>query len=183
MTTEDHGGAVSSACPSCASHVEPGAAYCANCGSPLLVGSPAPSSSAPWPPPPPSALSYPPPPSSSPFAPPATHQAPYQAPNQPPHQAYYQPVYYQSAPPGPRSNGLAVASLVLGILWVWWLGSILALVFGYVALGQIKRSHEGGRGMAIAGVVLGWVGVGTGVAVGILLAVAVRHGNASVPLG
>lgn len=160
MTIEDHGGAVPSACPSCASHVEAGAAYCANCGSPLLVGSPGPSSSTPRSPPPPPALAYP-----------------------PPYQEYYQPVYYQTAPPGPRSNGLAIASLVLGILWVWWLGSILALVFGYVALGQIKRSHEGGRGMAIAGIVLGWVGVGTGATVGILLAVAVHHGTAGVRLG
>jgi len=48
---------------------------------------------------------------------------------------------------------MAIASLVLGIVWLWWIGSILALVFGYIALGQIKQRHEGGRGMAIAGVV------------------------------
>jgi hypothetical protein len=58
---------------------------------------------------------------------------------------------------------MAVASLVLGILWIFWIGSILAVIFGYVAKGQIDRSGgaEGGRGMAIAGIVLGWVGVGT----------------------
>ena len=52
--------------------------------------------------------------------------------------------------------------MVLGILWIWWVGSILALVFGYVAKGQIDRSagRQGGRGMAIAGIVLGWIGVG-----------------------
>jgi len=51
---------------------------------------------------------------------------------------------------------------VLGIVWLYWLGSILALVFGYVAKSQIDRSggRETGRGMAIAGIVLGWVGVG-----------------------
>ena len=27
--------------------------------------------------------------------------------------------------------------MVLGILWIYWIGSILALVFGYVAKGQI----------------------------------------------
>jgi len=48
---------------------------------------------------------------------------------------------------------------VLGILWLYWLGSILALVFGYVALRQIKERHQDGRGLAIAGVVLGWIGV------------------------
>jgi Domain of unknown function (DUF4190) len=59
------------------------------------------------------------------------------------------------------TNGLAVASLVLGIIWLYWVGSILALVFGYVALIQIRERHESGRGLAIAGIVLGWVGVGT----------------------
>jgi hypothetical protein len=62
------------------------------------------------------------------------------------------------------TNGLAIAALVLGILWLYWLGSILALVFGYVALSQIKRSggQQSGRGMAIAGVVLGWIGAAVG---------------------
>jgi hypothetical protein len=63
----------------------------------------------------------------------------------------------------PRTtNGLSIAALVLGIVWVYWIGSILALIFGYVALGQIRDSGgtQGGRGMAIAGIVLGWVGVG-----------------------
>jgi hypothetical protein len=58
---------------------------------------------------------------------------------------------------------MAVTSLVLGIIWLFWVGSILALVFGYVGKGQIDRSGgaQSGRGLAIAGIVLGWVGVGT----------------------
>jgi uncharacterized membrane protein len=61
----------------------------------------------------------------------------------------------------PPRNGLAIASLVLGIVWLYWLGSILAVVFGHVALSQIKRSggEQRGRGMAIAGLVLGYFGV------------------------
>jgi hypothetical protein len=52
--------------------------------------------------------------------------------------------------------------MVLGIVWLYWIGSILALIFGYIAKGQIDRSNgaESGRGMAIAGIVLGWVEVG-----------------------
>ncbi len=57
------------------------------------------------------------------------------------------------------TNGLAIASLVLGIIWVYWLGSVLALVFGYVARKQIRERNQTGDGMAIAGIVLGWVGV------------------------
>ena len=67
---------------------------------------------------------------------------------------------YWSQPPAPgfvpvtRTNGLAIASLVLGILWLFWLGSLVGLVLGLVALKQIKDRNQGGRGIAIAGVVL-----------------------------
>ena len=66
-------------------------------------------------------------------------------------------------PPYPQASGFAIASLVLGILWLYWIGSILALVFGYLARGEIRRDPQrvGGRGMALAGIVLGWVGVAT----------------------
>lgn len=74
----------------------------------------------------------------------------------------------QAAPPAPvsvaapHSNGMAIASLVLGILWIWGVGSILALIFGYIGKGQIDSSGgtQSGRGMAIAGIVLGWIGIG-----------------------
>ena len=61
-----------------------------------------------------------------------------------------------------RTNGMAVASLVLGIVWIYGIGSILALVFGYVGRNQIDQSGgvEAGRGLATAGIVLGWIGVG-----------------------
>jgi len=55
-------------------------------------------------------------------------------------------------------NGMAIASMVLGIVWVYWIGSILALIFGFIALRQIRERNENGRGLAIAGVVLGSVG-------------------------
>jgi hypothetical protein len=58
------------------------------------------------------------------------------------------------------TNGLAIASLVLGIVWVYWIGSVLAIIFGAVALRQIGRRGQSGRGMAIAGLVLGIIGVG-----------------------
>ena len=72
----------------------------------------------------------------------------------------------------PRYNGLAIASMVLGIVWVYWIGSILAVIFGHVALSQIKKSEGGqrGRGMAIAGVVLGYVGIASLVAVIVVVA-------------
>lgn len=70
-------------------------------------------------------------------------------------------------------SGFAIASMVLGIIWVYWVGSILALVFGYVALRQIRRTSQQGSGMAIAGIVLGWVGIATLLA--IIVIVLVRN--------
>lgn len=75
----------------------------------------------------------------------------------PPPYAYPRPlVAYQ---PGPSVNGLAVASLVASFFWVLWFGSLLAVIFGHVALSQIKQSgvRQSGYGMAIAGLVLGYV--------------------------
>jgi len=51
--------------------------------------------------------------------------------------------------------------MVLGILFCLGISGILAVIFGYVALNRIDASGgmQRGRGMAIAGIVLGWVGI------------------------
>ena len=75
-------------------------------------------------------------------------------------------------PPRPTgTNGLAVAGFVLGLLWVCGIGSVLGVVFGFVALSQIRRRNQSGRGLAIAGIVLGIIGIVATVAGGILIAV------------
>jgi hypothetical protein len=62
-----------------------------------------------------------------------------------------------------RTNGFAVTALVLGLtsFCTLFITGILAVIFGNVALGRIARAqgHEKGRGMAIAGIVLGWVAI------------------------
>ncbi len=77
-------------------------------------------------------------------------------------QSYQQPAqvqhhYYGSAPP--RNNGMATASMVLGIIGIVFCGftSVLAIIFGHVAQSQIKRTGEGGAGMATAGLVMGYI--------------------------
>jgi hypothetical protein len=97
------------------------------------------------------------------------------APGPPPSRSSPVPTQY-GAPPSRGTNGMSIASLVLGIVWIWGLGSVLALVFGYVGLRQIKERNETGRGMAIAGVVLGWVGIG-GLILFIILIAAVNHAS------
>src|SRR4029077_5028014 len=58
-------------------------------------------------------------------------------------------------------NGLAIASLVLAVLWFAGIGGVLALVFGYRARSQIKNSAgtQTGSGLATAGIILGWIGI------------------------
>ena len=116
--------------------------------------------------PPPPPQGPPPPPPGSP--PPFPQQYPPQYPQQFPQHGVYQPqvggyppgvVHY--AAPG-RTSGLAIASMVLGILWLYWIGSILAVIFGHIAISQAgKDPTVKGRGMAIAGLVLGYIGVAT----------------------
>ncbi|KOG32987.1 DUF4190 domain-containing protein [Streptomyces resistomycificus] len=94
---------------------------------------------------------YPPPPPTpqGPYGP--AYGGPY-AP--PPYQTWgqgYSP-YNQPAP----VNGLAIASLVLGILCCL---PVVGLVLGVIALVQIKKKGERGRGMAIAGSVLSSLGL------------------------
>lgn len=76
-----------------------------------------------------------------------------------------------------RTNGLAIASMVLGILWVYWIGSILAVIFGHRAIRQIDHSGglEGGRGMATAGLVLGYIGIVTAVIIFVVAIVTVAE--------
>jgi hypothetical protein len=54
---------------------------------------------------------------------------------------------------------LGIAGLVLCLVVI---GPVLALVFGYKSRREIDESggRQTGRGMATAGIVLGWVGVG-----------------------
>jgi Domain of unknown function (DUF4190) len=118
-----------------------------------------------------------PPPPPPPGPPPASSPPP-SAPTPPPAPPAYgqQPggYGYQSTP---RTNGLAIASLVLGIAQIFLciIGGILALVFGYIARRQIDESGgtQGGRGMAIAGIILGWIGIGLGIAYIVVIIIAV----------
>jgi hypothetical protein len=64
---------------------------------------------------------------------------------------------------GSSTNLMAILALVFGIG-----GGLLGIVFGHVARGQIRRTGEGGWGLATAGLVLGYVGLGAGVILSIV---------------
>lgn len=123
-------------------------------------------------------MSYDPPPPSDPhFYGPQVPQspAPYQpqgpyppGPHQPTSPAPYQPVPYQQQPQyvvvqAPPSSGLATASMVMGILGLvmgccsFGIFSILAVIFGHMATAETKSGAKQGHGMAVAGLVMGYV--------------------------
>jgi hypothetical protein len=61
----------------------------------------------------------------------------------------------------PRTNSLAIASLVCGMcqLFLGIFSGIPAIVLGHVARRQIRETGEQGAGLALTGLILGYVGI------------------------
>jgi hypothetical protein len=59
----------------------------------------------------------------------------------------------------PQTNGMAIASLVCSILGMFTCGltGIVGAILGHVARKQIAERGEGGDGMALAGIIIGWI--------------------------
>lgn len=120
--------------------------------------------------------SNPPQPQGAPPAPPAYGTPPpaySAAPAYPPAGGYPQggPAGY---PAPPKTNTLAIVSLISGIVGlviVPFIGSIVAVITGHMSLSQLKRSGEAGRGMALAGTIIGWVGLALAI-IGLILFIA-----------
>jgi hypothetical protein len=97
-------------------------------------------------------------------------------------------ITYQTPPIG-QSNGLAVASLVLGIIAVPFschplfglVPGILAIVFGFAARANIRKGETSvGGGMALAGIICGFVPIALLAALviiglGIVIVAATHH--------
>jgi hypothetical protein len=126
--------------------------------------------------------SYVPPPPEPGIAPPYYTLPPSPQPTYPPAYPGYPP--YGSAPPAgypgyyagpmpPSANGLAIASLICAFIPV--LGGVMGPVFGHVALSQINNSEgrEQGRGMAIAGLIIGYANLALSLLVIALIIVAI----------
>ena len=80
------------------------------------------------------------------------------------------------------TNSLAITSLICGIAQFMFgpLATIPAVVCGHVARSQIRRTGEQGAGMALAGLIMGWIGVGFTVLVvigAVLLVAAATSGS------
>jgi hypothetical protein len=78
------------------------------------------------------------------------------------------PANYASRVPAPTTSGLAIAALVLGVGGLTLLpliGSIAAIIVGYMARSDIRKrpSEVTGDGLALAGIIMGWIAVGISV--------------------
>lgn len=84
----------------------------------------------------------------------------------------------RAAWPRADADGLAVAALVLSLLWLGGLGSILAVVFGSTHRSAARRERKQPSGLATAGVILGWAGIALAVfVVAAVIALASRSGQ------
>jgi hypothetical protein len=85
--------------------------------------------------------------------------------------------------PVTQTNGLAVASLACGLgqFVLGPLATIPAIVLGHVARRQIRRTGEQGAGLALAGLLLGWVTVILGVIAVAVVVVAFAHLSSTAP--
>ncbi|MFJ6084204.1 DUF1707 and DUF4190 domain-containing protein [Streptomyces sp. NPDC092369] len=61
--------------------------------------------------------------------------------------------------PAPRTNGKAVGAAICGVLCLptFGLTGIPAVVLGHTARTEIRRTGEGGDGLALTGLVIGWL--------------------------
>ena len=100
---------------------------------------------------------------------------------QPPYPAYQQP--YSPYPPAAPTNGLAIAALVCGVGgFVIGLSFIPAIICGHLARKQIRQTGEQGAGLALAGLILGYVaGALFIVLVAVLVIIAHKIGQAVPP--
>jgi hypothetical protein len=90
-------------------------------------------------------------------------------PNQPGWQPVASPApIYVYAPP---TNGMAIAALILAFVFY-----PMGIVFGHLARRQISRTHEGGRGLATAALVIGYLQLAVLVGVVLVAAILVAFG-------
>lgn len=79
---------------------------------------------------------------------------------------------FTGQPSAPKHDGLAIASLVLSLIWLMGLGSIAAVVLGHVSRNKAQQEGRPKSGVALAGLILGYLGSAFFV-VGIIAAITI----------
>jgi hypothetical protein len=117
------------------------------------------------PPPPPPGYGGFPPPGGYESAPTGGYNAPYGGPYPPPQGGYAPPPEYGAPYPTgygypaaqqSGTNSMAIFSLVASVVGLLCgVGSIIGIGLGVLAINQIKKTRQGGYGLAVAGIVVG----------------------------
>lgn len=156
-------------CESCGSFINDGEAFCSNCGSPAPRNS-APAAPAPAPAPQATVqpITQPVQTAYQPYQQPQYQAPTYQQPVQMA-QPIYQPVYQQPVIITPidnrtRINGAATAGLIFGIInlctsWIPLLNGIPAILGLIFSIAGVSKKNAGGKGRAIAGLIMSSVGL------------------------
>jgi type IV pilus assembly protein PilA len=88
------------------------------------------------------------------------------------------PVSARPFPAGPvQTSGKALASLVCGVFFLVFPASVAAIILGHLSLSEIRKSagRLGGHGMAMAGLILGYLGVAMIPLILIIAAIAIPN--------
>ncbi|HEY2191686.1 MAG TPA: DUF4190 domain-containing protein [Actinomycetospora sp.] len=56
-------------------------------------------------------------------------------------------------------SGMAITSFVLGLIWFWGLGSLIAVILGHTAADECKSGGRRGDGLRLWGLGLGYAGM------------------------
>ncbi|BCJ66211.1 DUF4190 domain-containing protein [Polymorphospora rubra] len=73
----------------------------------------------------------------------------------------YPPQYGYPVPPTPTTNGMAIAALVCSLIGLaTCISAPVGAILGHVARRQIRERGEAGDGMALAGIIIGWIVTG-----------------------
>lgn len=84
------------------------------------------------------------------------------------------PQVQQPMPAQSGTDGKAVTSLVLGIVWLGGLGSVVAVILGHISRSESRKQGRRPSGIALAGTVLGYIGIVGAVSL-VLLSTLVFH--------
>lgn len=74
--------------------------------------------------------------------------------------------------PTTTDNELANIALALSVGWIFFIGSVLGVIVGHVAMAQIRDSEgaQSGRGTAMIALIVGYTGIACGLLLALILA-------------
>ncbi|HEX4423874.1 MAG TPA: DUF4190 domain-containing protein [Terriglobales bacterium] len=83
----------------------------------------------------------------------------------------------QSALASPKTNGTSIASLIFGCFAFLFPSAILAIIFGHLSISEIRKSggRLQGKGIAITGLVFGYLGIAMIPLILIIAAIAIPN--------